>query len=619
MNQVRCGLSNIPMPLSTSLGSNPISRLTGRAAWLLLPLLVIPAALPAQSIAVSVDASQKIRQVDERVFGVNAVMWDGQTGTAQTAALLQAAGIRAIRIPGGSASDEYHWKTNTSLANTWNWMAGFDSFSRLITSLNSQTFVTVNYGTGTPEEAAAWVAYANASATLAGTSSDVTLGTDADGVDWKTAGYWSGVRATAPLGTNDGSNFLRASRATPYALRYWEIGNECYGSWESDAHPAQWDPVTYANEAKAYIAKMKAVDPAIKIGVVAETGEDSLDGKSPVHNVTNPRTGVAHHGWTPVMLATLKSLGVPPDFLIYHRYEQAPGQESDATLLQKATTWPKDAADLRQQLTDYLGTAGANVELVVTENNSVYSGPGKQTTSLVNGLYLADSIGNVLQTEFNALVWWDLRNGQDNANNNSASLYGWRSYGDYGILSSPASFSGGSTTAYEAYPTYYVMKLLANFAHGGDSVVHATSGNVLLAVFAVLRADGSLSLLVINKDPSATQSASIALTGFTPAATGAVYSYGVPQDNAAKPAGTGSADVATSSLTVSGQTFSASFAPYSATVISIAAGTTPPPTPPTTPTPTPAPSGGGGGGGAPTVWFLGALVVLGISRRLQRG
>ena len=53
-----------------------------------------------------------------------------------------------------------------------------------------------------------------------------------------------------------------------------------------------------------------------------------------------------------------ESLGVTPDFLIYHRYEQAPGQESDAELLQCRPTWPNDAADLRQQLSDYLGTAG---------------------------------------------------------------------------------------------------------------------------------------------------------------------------------------------------------------------------------------------------------------------
>jgi len=97
-----------------------------------------------------------------------------------------------------------------------------------------------------------------------------------------------------------------------------------------------------------------------------------------------------------------------------------------------ALTWPNDAANLRQQLTDYLGAAGAPVELCITENNAVYTNPGKQNTSLVNGLYLADSIGNVLQTEFNSLVWWDLRNGQDNSQNNKlravrlAPLWGLR-------------------------------------------------------------------------------------------------------------------------------------------------------------------------------------------------
>jgi hypothetical protein len=81
---------------------------------------------------------------------------------------------------------------------------------------------------------------------------------------------------------------------------------------------------------------------------------DTLDSLSPVHNVVNPVTGVTHHGWTPVLLTTLKSLGVTPDFLIYHRYEQGPGGESDALLLQAARTWPNDAAALREQLTDYL-------------------------------------------------------------------------------------------------------------------------------------------------------------------------------------------------------------------------------------------------------------------------
>ncbi|HEX2853638.1 MAG TPA: immunoglobulin domain-containing protein [Opitutaceae bacterium] len=487
-------------------------------------LLLLPAAWPAvagaQSISLAVDATQKVRTVDDRVFGLNTAVWSGTFKDAQTQPLLKAIDTRILRFPGGSTSDVYDWKNKrntqdgSSFTNSWN--VDFDQFAATTLSLNAQAFITVNYGSGTPEEAAEWVAYSN-----------VTKG---------------------------------------YGFKYWEIGNENYGSWEYDIHPVKWDPVTYATLAKEFIAKMKAVDPSIKIGVVAQTGEDSLDSRSPVHNVVNPRTTVTHRGWTPVMLATLKSLGVTPDYLIYHRYEQAPAAdrptdpEGDAKLLQAAKTWPLDAADLRQQLTDYLGaTEGNKVELAVTENNSVYAKPGKQTTNLVNGLYYADSLGNILQTEFSSFVWWDLHNGRENGNNNNASLYGWRNYGDYGVLS----------TTNQPYPTYYVMKLLTHFARGGDTVVRATSSNTLLSVFAVRRADGSLRLLVLNKDPINTLNATIALTGHTAAPVANVYSYGIPQDEAAR-TGVGSADVATSTLAVGGATFAASFAPYSATVVSLA-------------------------------------------------
>lgn len=520
----------------------------------------------AQS-SLSVNANQTVRTVDEKVFGVNAVLWDGNTATPQTISLLQAAGVRTIRIPGGSLSDEYHWRTNTNLANTWTWSAGFDKYTTLITGLNAQAFVTVNYGTGTPQEAAAWVAYANAPSNILGTGSDVAIGVDSKGYDWKTAGYWSALRNSAPLGTNDGMNFLRISRASPIGLQYWEIGNENYGTWESDEQTVKNDPYTYAIRTKDYIAKMKAVDPTIKIGVVSQPGEDD-NVNNTSHPATNPRTGAVHNGWTPVMLTTLKAApAVTPDYLIYHRYEQAPkadaigwggAYESDDTLLQKAKTWPNDATALRQQLSDYLGGVGAGVQLIVTENNSVYGKPGKQTTSLVNGLYLADSICNVMQTEINGLLWWDLRNGVETGNNNDSTLYGWRNYGDYGIIAS----ASGSTTVYDPYPTYYAFKMLSNFARGGDTVVSAASNNTLLSLFAVKRANGSLGLLVINKDPANTLSANITLSGFTPGTSATTYTYGKSQDS-------GQTDIVTGSMGITGSTFSASFASYSVTVISL--------------------------------------------------
>lgn len=542
---------------------------------LLLPVLALPISIGAQSANLSVNAAQTIRTVDERVFGVNAVTWDWQNAAPQTITMLQDAGIRIFRIPGGSASDGFHWMPVTGTAGS-SW--GMSAFSQLISGVNAQAFVTVNYGDGTAQEAAAWVAYANFSATLPGTPADVTIGVDSNAFDWKTAGYWSALRAAAPLATDDGLNYMRLSHPAPFALKYWEVGNECYGSWENDTHAAKWDPVTYANVAKTYIAAMKAVDPTIKIGAVSEVSEDALDFQSPVHTVTNPVTGATHHGWTPVMLTQFKTTPVVmPDFLIYHRYEQAPGGESDSVLLMApengaSTTgqsWAADAAGLRLELNDYLGTAlAANIELDITENNSVYTNPGKQSTSLVNGLYLADSIANVLQTEFNSLVWWDLRNGEDNTQNNSSALYGWRMYGDYGILAIPSGQSWGDASAFDGYPTYYTMKLLSHFVRGGDTVVKANSDNILLPIYAALRADGSLSLLVINKSPTSSYAANISLTSFVPLPAATVYSYGIPQDTAAQ-TGSGSKDIATSSLSNAAQTFSVSVAPYSATVISL--------------------------------------------------
>jgi hypothetical protein len=256
-------------------------------------------------------------------------------------------------------------------------------------------------------------------------------------------------------------------------------------------------------------------------------------------------------------LTTLKNEGVTPDFLIYHRYAQAPGAENDQNLLQSSRTWPNDAADLRQQLSDYLGPANTNVELVCTENNSVYTNPGKQSTSLVNGLFLADSIAQALQTGFNGLVWWDLRNGQDTKQNNSPILYGWRQYGDYGVVS-PGN---------DRYPTYYVARLLQYFARGGDAIIRATSDYAFLAAYAARRTNGTISLLVLNKSASNSFTANISLAAYPPQTNAILYSYGIPQDDAAR-TGIGSPDIVQTNFTGAGTNFTFTFPPYSATVLS---------------------------------------------------
>ena len=180
---------------------------------------------PPSQIPVTVNAKEPIRTADTRWFGLNGTIWDGNFDTPQTIALLTNMGIQAVRFPGGSDSDDYHWLYNRQDNNDWSWSTSLASYIQVMTNIGGQSMITLNYGTGTSNEAAAWVAYCNASVT-----STVALGTDTNGFNWRTAGYRASLRAATPLAQDDGKNFLRLKRTAPLGFKYWEIGNEVYGA-----------------------------------------------------------------------------------------------------------------------------------------------------------------------------------------------------------------------------------------------------------------------------------------------------------------------------------------------------------------------------------------------------
>jgi hypothetical protein len=317
---------------------------------------------------------------------------------------------------------------------------------------------------------------------------------------------------------------------------------------------------------------------AIKVGVVVTPGENSYVNNED-HYAVNPRTGTTNYGWTPVVLSTMKSLGVLPDFVIYHFYWQYTDSgwtyyddspDSDPLLLQVAgnpspstcSDWSSASTNLRQQITDYVGSAaGTNIELCVTENNSDAGEMGRQSTSLVNALYLADSTSQLMKTEFRSYIWWDLHNGEDTGGDFDPTIYGWRDVGDYGILD-------GSNLP---YPSYYAEKLLQYFARPGDSVLAATSDNLLLSAYAVRRTNGTLTFLVINKDMTTNLGGQIALTNFTPWTTATIQSYGIPQDQAVEFNQSASLqDIATTSFSTAAVNFTYEFPPLSLTLFTFA-------------------------------------------------
>jgi hypothetical protein len=512
-------------------------------------------------VHLTANRDQALRTADFRWAGVNTAVWDGDFDTATTIALLEEMGVKVLRAPGGSESDEYHWVSNTLDDNTSAGPTSFASFVQVATNVGAQAIITVNYGSGTPNEAAAWVAYANA-----GTTNTLSLGVDPGGVNWQTAGYWASLRAAAPRTQDDGKNFLRLSRSAPFGWAYWEVGNECYGTWETDTNANAHDPYTYAVRAKSYLQQMKGVDPTIKVGVVVTPGEDSYANGYTSHPAVNPRTGRTHYGWTPVLLTTLKSLGVTPGFVIHHFYPEwtdasdPAGSDSDQFLLQCSTNWAADAADLRQQISDYTGAAGAGIELLCTENNADSGAQGKQSTSLVDGVYYADSRGQLMKTEFNSHVWWDFRNGSDTSGWFDSSLYGWRTFGDLGMV------NGLNTRL----PAFYAAKLMQYFAQAGDTILASSSDYPWLSIYAAQKTSGALSLLVLNKDTTTNFNAQIALTDYSPAASATVRSFGIPQDDAAQTNGPAAAqDIATNVFTGASTTFNYNFPALSLTLFTL--------------------------------------------------
>lgn len=458
----------------------------------------------AQPATVTVNAGAPLGTIPTTAFGINNAVWDGNLLDANLPGLLQQAGVKVMRYPGGSTSDVYHWQSNTtepnqSYANPSN---TFDAFMGVVQQTGAQAMITVNYGSGTPQEAAGWVQYANKGG----------------------AGY------TGPVPSYQGAS----PTGHTYGITYWEIGNELYGNnsygadWEYDLYTKGQGPVAYGQRAMQFITAMKAVDPSIKVGVVLTAPGNWPDQEV---NGTPPP-------WNPNVLQQTCGTASNPglDFAIVHWYAQGPGNESDAGLLASPENGSAGTTDsiatmvqhVRAEIAQNCPARASQIQIMVTETNSVSYNPGKQTVSLVNALFLADNYMDWLENGVANVDWWDTHNGITTGTNDSSTLYGTAQYGDYGVLSNGSSSGGlAEPPAETPFPPYYALQMLSKLGVAGDQMVTASSDQPLLAVHAVRQANGDVALLLINKSPTVSYTANLALSGFSAAPNPVVYSYGM--------------------------------------------------------------------------------------------
>lgn len=260
-------------------------------------------------VTVTVNARAGLAIVPDTALGVNDAVWDSQFGTTATSDLLKAAGVRMMRYPGGSYGDIYHWQDNTAPGGYVAPGTDFDTFMASVRRVGAQPMLIANYGTGTPEEAAGWVRYAN-----------VTKG---------------------------------------YGAKYWEIGNENYGNghygadWEPDNH-ADKSPTAYADGVIAYADAMKAVDPTVRIGAVLTMPANWPDG---LVGGGDPGT------WNQTVLSLA---GSKIDFVDLHWY---PGGSGAADSLTKPNQIVDAVYLVRQQIAKFAGPDASRIGISLTETN----------------------------------------------------------------------------------------------------------------------------------------------------------------------------------------------------------------------------------------------------------
>jgi Cellulose binding domain/Fibronectin type III domain len=397
-------------------------------------------------VDVTVNAAEGQGTIPDSAYGLNSAIWDAQMNVPEVQDLLQSARVGMLRYPGGSYGDIYHWKDNTAPGGYVAPGTDFDAFMGTVQKIGAQPILIANYGSGTPQEAADWVRYANVT--------------------------------------------------KHYGAKYWEIGNELYGNghygsgWEHDDH-ADTSPAAYAHNVADFATEMKAVDPTVRIGAVL-----TLPGNWPDGVMASGESADWNHTVIPLIAGKA-------DFVIVHWY---PGGSDAAQMLGEPSQLTGELAQLRDQL-DAAGAAGTPIAL--TEVNS-----NVDEDTQPDALFGADTYFTALQSGVFTVDWWDTHNGPGAI---STAPDGATDYNDYGILSSGTCVGSVCEPPLNTpFPTYFAISMLSHLGRPGDQLVGAGTTSPLVSAHAVHRADGDLSVMLINKDPDHALQVALHYAGFTP-------------------------------------------------------------------------------------------------------
>lgn len=215
---------------------------------------------------INVDLARKIGDVDPRVYGgfiehlgrciyggiyeEGSPLSDEHGFRRDVMAAIRSLQPPVLRWPGGNFVSGYHWVDGIGpvdqrprrLDLAWGGEEsnrfGTDEFIQYCRMIDTEPYICVNMGSGTMDEAQAWVEYCNGVGDT----------------------YWANLRR-------------KNGHEEPYRVKYWGLGNEMYGGWQIGALPAE----EYVRKAIEFAKVMKLTDPGIQLVSCGRNGWSDWD------------------------------------------------------------------------------------------------------------------------------------------------------------------------------------------------------------------------------------------------------------------------------------------------------------------------------------------------------
>jgi hypothetical protein len=461
---------------------------------------------------ITVNAAQ-LRPFSSRMFGTNASSFEGRPSFNDPQINERINGmVGSMRWPGGQHSQFTGWAncllgslpTPESLANAAPCItpnAQDPTGSRGVADYaNASDFIKLMKATNTPDavigmnmsvtakENTALVAFFNGSV-----GDTRSIGVDQKGADWKTVGYWAGIRSS--LGNPD-----------PLNLTIFEFGNETYGGGSqggkkgcfppSPGAPGGWEP-TYTCDPAEYLDGlgtgaarfdgfkatrnlMKSLFPSVLLG-------------APIADTVHDKAVSPDSGWNTIYLPyaqQMVALGKNDiDFLNVHEYitnkaSIYEGSTDPEIMAAPETHWKAVADRLNAVMDTYAGKRLPMYQSEYALYPVVSNDDKKRTNTVFGGLVMADSIGQMDALGYIGANQFNMYSSQDG---NLRNIY-------YGLLRNDGQYTRS--------PNYWGTLLWSRFGNRVAATTSTFDNKTSLSVYGGKTADGQISVLVINKTTS---------------------------------------------------------------------------------------------------------------------